>query len=294
MAFIGYLSFRVAVALFAIIPFRIVYFISDVSFLLIYYLAKYRRVVVMQNLEKSFPNLNLASRKAIERKYYQYMTDLIFESIKGMSMNVNQINKRHAIDNIEILDKAYSHKQSIIGVTGHYGNWEWGAYSSGVQLKHQSVAFYKPLSNKFIERYMKRRRAKYNCTLASIYNTFETFTDNVDKPSVFIMVADQSPTNLAESHWITFLKQDTACLHGPEKYARLHNLPVYYIDIQRVKRGYYVLHASLLAENPNMLEPGKLTEMYMRTLEQRIVAQPQYWLWSHRRWKRKRHESNGR
>jgi Kdo2-lipid IVA lauroyltransferase/acyltransferase len=152
-------------------------------------------------------------------------------------------------------------------------------------LKHKSIGFYKPLSNKHIDSYMKRRRAKFSTTLVSIYETNNVFASGASETSAFIMASDQSPTNLKDCFWIFFLNHDTACLHGPEKYAKLYHLPIYYIDIQRVKRGFYNLYLTLLVNNPSEMEPGKITELYMKTLESKILEHPEFWLWSHRRWK---------
>jgi KDO2-lipid IV(A) lauroyltransferase len=288
MAFLGYVWFRIAVVFLSILPFRVIYWISDVFYIFVYYIVGYRKKVVRLNLQNSFPEKNQHELRVIERKFFRFITDVILESLKGMSLGEKQIRKRHKVVNIEILDKHYNCNQSIIGVTGHYGNWEWGAYSGGVQLKHRAIAFYKPLTNKYLDRYVKNLRAKHNCTLASIKETYDIFSEYSCKKAAFIMAADQSPTNIKDCFWIDFLNQDTACLHGPEKYARMHNLPVYYIDIQPEKRGYYKLYLSPLCMDPKDLEPGKLTELYMRTLESKIFEKPEYWLWSHKRWKRKR------
>lgn len=288
MSYIGYLLFRLLILVFALLPFWLIYIVSDILYTVLFYLAPYRKKVVIHNLRNSFPEKTDKEIHFICKEYYRHLCDLILEGVKGMSMGENEIKKRHHVENIEILDNDFKNNQSIIGVTAHYGNWEWGAFSGGVQLKHNAIAFYKPLSNKYIDKYLRRRREKYHCTLASIKGTNVTFSETVNNTSVYIMAADQSPSNTKECFWIDFLNQDTACLHGPEKYARLYNLPVYYIDIQRQKRGFYKLYVSLLTGKPQDLEPGKLTEMYMKTLEARIKEKPEFWLWSHKRWKRKR------
>jgi Kdo2-lipid IVA lauroyltransferase/acyltransferase len=288
MSYFGYLIFRLFTLLFTLIPFRGIYLISDFCFYIVFYVVKYRRKVVQSNLKRVFPEKSIHELKTIEKQYFHFMTDLIFESMKGMSISKNGIYKRHKVTNIEVLDDVYKNHQSIIGVPAHYGNWEWGAFSAGIFLKHNAIAFYKPLTNKYIDAYIRKSRAKFNCTLASIKETFETFNEFVPKNSAFIMAADQCPVNMKDCYWVNFLNQDTPCLHGPEKYARLHNLPVYYIDIQPVKRGFYELHISLLAENPSVLPNGEITSRYMAELEKRIKARPQYWLWSHKRWKRTR------
>lgn len=291
MSFLIYLLVRTAALLMAILPFRLAYGISDLFFLFIYHLIGYRKKVVMDNLQRSFPHKSREELQRISKKFYRFLADLTIEGIKGISMPKKQVLRRHRLMNPEVLQPYADRGISVIGVAGHYGNWEWGALSGGIQMSHLLVAFYKPLSNPFLDRYMRKRRAQFNCRLASIRETYKTFEDTRDQLAAYMMVADQSPTNLRECHWVNFLGQETACLHGPEKYARQYRLPVFYLDIQRIKRGYYEMYLTLLADDISDWEPGRLTSLMMAELEKRILEKPEYWLWSHRRWKHRRDQS---
>jgi KDO2-lipid IV(A) lauroyltransferase len=268
-------------------PFRVIYIFSDIGYFLIYYIVGYRKNTVIKNLTNSFPEKDKKEIERITKDYFRFLTDLIFEGIKGMSMSQRQVLKRHKLLNPELLDADYEAGRPVIGVTGHYGNWEWGAFSSGIQLKHIPIGFYRQLSNKYIDKYLRARRAKFNCKLVSVKKTYDTFIEYKDKTIGYIMVADQSPTKakLKESYWIKFLNQDTPCLYGPEKYAKMYNLPVYYIDIKRIKRGYYTLYLKKITDSPNRFKDGELTTIFMKELEDIIKAEPAYWLWSHNRWK---------
>ena len=272
----------------AITPFRLAYLLSDFFFILLYYVISYRKNVVKDNLNRAFPEKSEQELRAIRTRFYKHLSDLLIEGLKGLSMSGKQIIKRHHMVNPEVLEPYFKRGKSVIGVTGHYGNWEWGALSGGLQMSHLLIAFYKPIGNPYIDRFMRKRRAKFNCRLASIKETYSTFEETRGQNVAYMMVADQSPTNLQDCYWIPFLGQDTACLHGPEKYARLHRLPVFYVDIQKKKRGYYEMTLSLLAEDTIAMEPGKLTAMFMNRLEEAIRQQPGYWLWSHKRWKHKK------
>jgi len=172
-----------------------------------------------------------------------------------------------------------------MGVLGHFNNWEWGSLAAAKQLKHKIVALYKPLSNKRIDRYAIKIRARYGTELASIFKTSLTFEENVNKSTLFLLVADQSPSNARRAYWVDFMGRDTSFLHGPETHAKKNNLPVFFIDIQRVKRGYYEVEAVLLADDPNALEDGEITHRYAKVLELQILKNPENWLWTHRRWK---------
>ena len=247
--------------------------------------------MVYDNIRKSFPELSEKEIKRLVRLSYKNLTDVLVEGIKGFTMTKGQIKRRHKVINPDVLKKYYDSGISLITLPNHYGNWEWGAMSPALYARHRIVAMYKPLSNKYIDKFMRKNRSRTGSHLESIYRTarvFEEFTQG--EPSLFILASDQSPSNAKKAHWVKFLGRDTAFLHGPETYARKHNLPVFFVDIQRVKRGYYELYLILLTEKPNDLPPGKLTQMYASKLEEVIRKKPENWLWSHRRWKLKKED----
>jgi len=273
------------ILLVGILPFRLLYVFSDMMFVIIYYFIGYRRKVVVANLTASFPEKNTAEIKELSKKFYHHLCDISLESLKGFTMPAEEIVKRHYIVNPEIANQYFDQGIGIIAVPGHYNNWEWGSLSPGLQIKNPIVAFYKPMNNKLVDSYIKNHRAKYHTRLASIRQTSATFSELESAPYVMIMAADQCPSNRKECYWIDFLNRETAWLHGPEKYARKYNLPVIYIDIQKVKRGFYELKLVVLTENPASLPAGKVTKRYANSLESSIRNEPAYWLWSHKRWK---------
>ncbi|HEY4787955.1 MAG TPA: lysophospholipid acyltransferase family protein [Bacteroidales bacterium] len=285
-----YLIFRLFISLFKLLPFRLLYLISDVFYYLAFYVLRYRRKIVSGNLTKAFPDKASTEIQRITKQYYRYLADIMVESLKGFTMSPKSIVKRYKVLNPEILEQYYIRKQSVIGVSGHYGNWEWGSISGAFQLKHLPVALYKPLTNPYIDRFLKRNRAKYGTQLASIKETFETFETNKHSTCIYLMIADQSPKNLEKAYWVDFFGLDTPFLHGPEKYARIYRLPVVYIDIRPVKRGFYEIELIPITEAPNDMKDGELTERWVRMLEERITKNPQFWIWSHRRWKRTRQQ----
>lgn len=288
MHHIVYVGFRAAVFMVSLMPFRLLYLLSDLTFHILYTVLGYRKSVVLTNLKNSFPEKTETEIVEIARKFYRYLTDLFFESLKGMSLSQTELEKRHKYINPEIVNAYLGDNKSILGVTAHYGNWEWGAFSGATRFNGKMVAFYKPIANKIIDRYMVKHRARFNCHLASIGETYYTFRHYRNSGVTYFMVADQSPSNLRRSYWFNFLNQDTAFIHGPEDYSRLYDLPVFFIEIQRIKRGYYEIFFTLLTDAPATLPPGEVTRLYARKLEAVIKEEPAYWLWSHRRWKRKR------
>lgn len=288
MQLLVYYLLRLVILLVSWMPFRLLYVLSDLTYYLLYYLIRYRRKVVFSNLGNSFPEKSPLEIKNLAKSFYHYLADLFFESLKGMSLDIKELEKRHKYINPEIINKLSAEKRSVIAVTAHYGNWEWGAFSGAIQFLGKMVTFYKPINNRFVNKYFEQHRERFNCKMISMMDTFYTFKHYKNDVVNYFMVADQSPSNLKRSYWVDFLNQDTPCIHGPENYARIYDFPVVFIEIRRVKRGFYELYFSLLTDTPSKLPEGELTRLYMEKLEAVIKRDPVYWLWSHRRWKRKR------
>jgi len=269
-----------------IIPFFVLYPLSELVSFVLYRIVGYRKNVVRDNLTRSFPNLDKKSLRRLERLSYKNLSDVLLEGIKGFTMTRGQIRRRHLVVNPEILDSFKSEGRTVITLPSHYGNWEWGSLSPGLYIKDfKIVAFYKPLTNPYADRFVRKNRSRTSTMLASIYKTNATFDSLKNEMTAYIMAADQSPSNTKSAVWVDFLGRKTAFLHGPEKYATRYNCPVFFVDIQRVKRGFYRLELILLSDNPAELEPGEITRRYAGKLEEAILKKPENWLWSHRRWK---------
>lgn len=283
-----YCLFRIFIVIFRFIPFSWLFAFADLVFYLIYYLIGYRKEVVFHNLRNSFPRKSETEIADIAKSFYHHLSDMLIESLKAFTMPEEDVVKRYRFQNAEILDEFYRNGQSVICVAGHYGNWEWGGLASGSQLKHKPVGFYKPLSNKFIDDFIQTTRVKGRSKLASITLTSETFKTDWGEPAIFYMVADQSPSSSRLAYWVDFLNQDTATLHGPEKYARIHNFPVVFAFAKKVSRGHYSVEFQMLETNPSKTKTGEITHRFMHALEKVILDDPRYYLWSHRRWKLKK------
>lgn len=294
MQSVVYILFRFVIIVASLLPFRILYFLSDITSFILCRILKYRRKVVRGNLKNSFPEKSSDEIEKLTAEFYHYLADLLFESLKGMSLSRAEIEKRHHYINPEVINRLLDQGTSVLGVMAHYGNWEWGAFSGAGNFRGKMVAFYKPMQNKIIDRYMIKHRARFNCQLSSISETYFTFRRYQNQRAVYLMVADQSPSNLRRSYWFDFLHQDTAFIHGPENYSRMYNLPVVFIEIKRIKRGYYQVYFSLLTDQPSSLAEGEITRLYKEKLETVIQREPACWLWSHRRWKRKRSDIHPR
>ncbi|MGB1205509.1 MAG: lysophospholipid acyltransferase family protein [Chitinophagales bacterium] len=283
-----YLIFRTVIFFISNIPFALVYRISDMLSWLFFYVIKYRKKVVFANLRASFPTKSEAEITAIARKFYTNLSDILLESFKAFTMSKADFLERYKILNPEVSQHYFEKNQGVIVAGGHYTNWEWLAICSPLQVVQSMIGFYKPLANTRINDFVAQSRSQFGMGLASIYETNKTFQTFMPKAHVFVMIGDQSPSNVTKSYWIKFLNQDTACLHGIEQQARTYNCPIVYFDAQRTKRGYYEMTLIPIIEKPLELADGEITAKYMRKLEQIILEKPENWLWSHKRWKKKR------
>ena len=283
-----YVFFLIFANLFRILPFRVLYLISDGLYFLMYYIIGYRKKVVFMNLRNSFPQKSGKEIAGIAKGFYTHLCDILIETMKSITIQPEAIVKRFRVINPGIIDDFYPKNKSVIMVVGHYNNWEWGGIAAETQLMHKPVGFYKTLSNGFIDNYIKRARGRDRTALVPINDSNEVFKKNWLEPAVFLMIADQSPSSTRLAHWVNFLNQDTATLHGPEKYARMYDLPVVYGGIKKIGRGHYEAFFEMLCEDPSTTRNGEITEKFMNKLEEKILEDPRYYLWSHKRWKHRR------
>jgi Kdo2-lipid IVA lauroyltransferase/acyltransferase len=287
MKYIGYLFFRFITFLFSLMPFRMMYALSDFTVFMLSRVVKYRRDVIYDNLKNSFPEKSPAEIDGIAKLAYQNLADITLEGIKCFSMEEATIRKRYIFTNPEILDNSKRGGGSAIVMAAHYGNWEWGAMGLPLYFNKPIVGFYKPLSNKYVDKYGYESRTKLGTILISIGKTAWGFEEHKHEPSIYFLVSDQNPAS-DKAHWVKFLNQNTACVIGGDKYARLYNYPVYFANIQRQKRGFYTVTLEELVLNPNDVPAEAITQIFMQRIEKIITEQPQDWLWSHKRWKMKR------
>lgn len=269
--------------LIALLPFSVLYMLSDL-FYHILVLMGYRKEVVLKNLKNSFPEKSLAEIEAIRRAYYQYLCDLILETLKTLTMSEKQARSRCIFHRAEWLDNFYREKRSIIIMMGHYGNWEWAGPGFTLNNPYQLVVVYRPLSNMYFEKMMCGMRTKFGTQITPVDRTLRDMVSNKDRVTATAFIADQTAT-AQNAYWTTFLNQDTAVFTGPEKLAKKFNYPVVFMNVKRMRRGYYEVYPELLFDNPGMAADNQIAETFTRRLEQEIRLDPAIWLWSHRRWK---------
>jgi KDO2-lipid IV(A) lauroyltransferase len=271
----------------SLLPFRLLYGLSDFLFILFYYVIGYRKKVVLANIQRSFPEKSHNEHLAISKKFYRHFCDLILESLKTFTISEKEVLKRVTCKNPEVINKYYDRQQSVIVAGGHYNNWEIFAVAVNALIKHKAIGIYKPLSNLYFDKKMRDTRSKYGLYMISTKIVKQVFEQEADNLTAIIFAIDQSPSNPKSAHWMKFLHQDTAVLFGTEKYAKEYNYPVVYGRINKEKRGHYSFEFFDVTDQPASMAHGEITEKITQLLEKDIRHVPEYWLWSHRRWKHK-------
>ncbi|HEY0031518.1 MAG TPA: lysophospholipid acyltransferase family protein [Bacteroidia bacterium] len=272
----------------SLLPFPLLYGFSNFVYLILYKVMGYRKKVVMDNIQRSFPEKTAKEHQQICDQFYSHFCDLVLESIKTFTISERQVHKRVVCKNPELINKYYDQKRSVIIAGGHLANWELFAVAVDSLIKHKTIGIYKPLSNKYFDEKMRTTRSKYGLYMISTKIVKQVFDKEAGEYTATIFAIDQSPSNPNSCHWMTFLNQDTGVLFGTEKFAKEYNQPVLYGRINKEKRGYYSFEFFETFEQPKDTKPAEITELVTKMLEKDIIAQPQYWLWTHRRWKHKR------
>ena len=275
---------------FSKLPFFVLYGISDFAYFIIYRIVGYRKKVVFENLQNSFPEKTDEEIKHITQNFYKHIADLFIEFLKGYSITKEQINERVKVVNIEILKKYTDKNQSIIIVTGHISNWEWLLHPlnlSGIPMD----IIYQRLSSPLFNKLTLFIRSRFSVTpLIEKKETLRKTIERKDITRALVMGSDQSPQNWKLAYWTTFLNQDSGFFTGTERIARKLDYPVIFSEMRRISRGYYEIEFTEIASPTefNSLPMGEITERFVRILDKSIQQFPADYLWSHRRWKHKR------
>ena len=293
MGAIGYYLFYGINWIFTLLPLPVLYIFSDFLYLVLYYVVSYRRNVVATNLKNSFPEKTDKELKVIEKKFYRHLSDLLIETFKSTHMTRANQKKRFTYSNLEVIDRLREEKRDIIAVLGHYNNWEWPTLLP-YYLKYKTIIIYKPLQNKYFDSFINNHRSEHGIVLtptSQVIREIINYRKN-DINTVSVFISDQIPSKGDIKYWTTFLNQDTAVFTGAGKIASKYDMAVVFFHVQKVKRGYYNLNIELLFDHTEGLSEEVITEKHVRRLEEIIKEKPEYWIWSHRRWKHKKPVEN--
>lgn len=292
MSKIGYYIALPFIYLLSILPFPVLYALSTCVYVLLFHVVGYRKEVILTNLRNSFPEKSEGELKRIRKAFYKYLCDLFLEVFKTLTITRKNMLKRCYFDDdaIKLFKQLSAENRSIIIVLGHQGNWEWAGNTFSLLLDHQLYVIYHPLKNQDFNNLIRKMRMTFGTKLIAMRDTYKDMLNAKDELNATAFIADQTPSNVQGAYWTTFLNQDTPVFKGTEMISKKIGYPVVYANVKRVKRGYYVMHAEMLVENPKLTTDGEISEIHTKRLERDIIAQPETWLWSHRRWKHKRPE----
>ena len=267
----------------SLLPFCLIYRLSDLINLLLYRVFKYRLKTVRKNLKLVFPRKTEKELVKIEKGFYKHFSDITLESIKAYGMTENDMKRRYRYENIDLLKKIQNDKKDIILLLGHYSNFEW-MLSIGYHTKGNGYGIYTPLTNKYFDRLFKKIRKKHNAFLVSRYKIKE-FMSSLDnnKNYLFGFAADQSPSNVGKSYINYFFGHKVPIFTGAERFAKDYNLSVVFADISRVKRGYY--RTKFIEINDNKDSKYSITDQFIKLLEDQVYRDPNQYFWSHNRFK---------
>lgn len=273
--------------LISILPFRIFYFVSDLVYVLVYYIIGYRKKTVTNNLQLVFPEKTNAEINKIRKKFYHHMCDMFLEMIKSISISEKELKKRFVFTNIEYLRKLESLDKSLIVMCGHYASYEWMNALQLYGLKYRSFGIYKRIRNKHFDKLVRDIRGRFDGTLINTYKASETIRYNQEKGILgnYAMIADQSPKLSRAKHWIKFMGIRVPVFEGSDRLARKLDMAVVYLHVEKTGRGYYRATLKPITENAPAEAPHLITSRFVEMLEEQIRKKPEHYLWTHKRWK---------
>lgn len=271
------------------LPFKLIYFLSDIVYVLVYNVFAYRKKVVINNLKLAFPDYSKSQHEDIAKKFYKHLCDLIFESIKSISISKEEAQKRFQFENLSIFSNLEKNNKSAIIILGHYGNWEW-IFVIQTFVNHKGYGVYKQLKNKYFDRLVKRLRAKYDSYLITTKETVDVLNKVNAKGELTIsgFISDQSPKKEKAFHWQDFMGIEVPVHTGAEMLAKKLDHAVVFAKISKVKRGYYNCEFELITDQPNTFPDYQITDHFLKLLEQQIHEKPEHYLWTHKRWKHRK------
>ncbi|MDX9928687.1 MAG: lysophospholipid acyltransferase family protein [Bacteroidales bacterium] len=275
-------------------PLGMLYGLSYPLFFVLYVFPGYRRKVTRTNLLNSFPGKSIGEIRKIERRFYMHLSDIFIESLKSLHMTESEFRKRYVILNPELPLSIIDSGRDVLIIGAHYNNWEW-FISMPMSVPVKTITVYKPLKDRRFDKMMYRMRSRFGMILSPMSHIVRDIISCRKKGGNLIaaFIADQTPPRGDIKFWTTFLNQDTPVYLGPEKISSRFGMKVLFINVKKIKRGKYEVLFEELPEEPGSKNEHAVTEAHTRRLEEIIREKPEYWLWTHRRWKHRRTNTDG-
>ncbi len=271
--------------LISLLPFRLLYIVSDLLFIFLFYVISYRRKVTQNNLENAFPQKTDKERQKIEKTYYRFLADMILETVKMGSLSAAEIKKRCRINNPDELHKHYDQGKAVLLASGHYANWEWANLILSLSFSEPLYVIYKPLTDQKFGEYLNDLRSRFGANMVAMKSTLRKISTLRNEKYLFGFASDQTPAVHETQYFTEFLNQQTAVFLGLEKIARMTGNPIVFLHINRLKRGLYEYTFETIIDTPSDTDEFEITRIHTQKLEDIIIRKPELWLWSHKRWK---------
>jgi KDO2-lipid IV(A) lauroyltransferase len=273
----------------SILPFPVFYIFSDFVYLIVYYVIRYRKKTVRDNLALAFPNLTAKERLIIEKKSYHHLCDMFLEMIKTMTISQEEMNKRFTITNLELVKEFEKKGKSTILLASHYASWEW-LLSLNDKTIFKGIGVYKKIANKYFDKLIRDIRSKYNAELVETKKAIPLMAENQHNGviSMYGLASDQSPKLDRAFHWDTFMGVEVPVHTGAEMLAKRYDLNVLFVKVKKVKRGFYEATFVPISDNPKAIPDFEITNTFLREVEKQIYEAPEYYFWTHKRWKHRR------
>ncbi len=289
MQFVLFLIIYPILFLISILPFRLLYIFSDFVFFLVYYVFGYRKKVVRENIAMALPNLSEKERLAIEKKFYVHMCDMFLEMIKTMTISQKEIEKRFTFSNLDVYLDLEKKGKSIALVCSHYASYEW-VLSMNKYITFKGYGIYKRVNNKYFDRLVRKIRSRFKAYLITTKETKSVIEENSKNGilSVYGFASDQSPQVRPKTYWSTFMGIETPVYVGAELLSKRFDMNMLFLKVRKIKRGYYQADIELLAEDVIHIPDFQITELFLRKVENLINDAPEFYLWTHKRWKHKK------
>lgn len=283
----------------SLLPFRILYGMADIGYVLLYYIIRYRRGVVRKNLVTAFPEKSIDDIKTIERKFYHWFCDYFLEAIKLLSISDKELRRRFTIINSEEVEQCFQEGQDVAAILGHYCNWEWlSCVGMNLPPEREIGLIYHPLRNKTFDYLFRKLRSHEQNSHVIPKKDILRYVVTKKREGVRNIcgyISDQGPKWTNIHLWLPFLNHEyTPVFTGGERIMRKMNNAVFYVEMSRPKRGYYTATYKLITRDPNTLPADDITRRFFCLLEGTIRQEPAFYLWSHNRWKRTKEEFDRR
>lgn len=273
----------------SILPFRILYVFSDMVYVLVYHVIGYRKKVVRKNIAMTLPHLSEKERLHIEKKSYHHLCDMFLEMMKTMTISEKEMNKRFVFTNLELYTALEKKQKSIAVMIAHYATYEW-VISMNRKIEFEGFAIYKKVNNKYFDKLVRNIRSKFKATLITTSQTIPVIKENesLGHRGVYGFASDQSPQESKAFHWQKFMGIETPVYTGAEMLVKRFDMNVIFLRVKKVKRGYYEATFELMFDNPKAIPDYQISDEFLRRVEKQIYEAPEYYLWTHKRWKHRK------